>query len=109
MLWEEEKYKPSADDNRTKKFAELKAFCARELSFNIGTSQNSDCALKIYQTETELAQSGTQSNSSDALARQMNLNNSLQLMQQGLKMMNPTQPRIRQLNCMTNAFGWSCQ
>jgi hypothetical protein len=107
--WTMKKIWPT-DSDRTRKFAELKTFCERELNFKIGTSQNSECAITIYETEKELNVSGvTSNNSNDTLARQMRLNNSLQLMQQDLKMMNPSQPQIRQLNCMYNAFGWSCQ
>ena len=99
------KYKLSQDDTREAKFARLISFCERELGFKKGSTENGNCALKIYQTETALEQSGAQQNSSGALAKQMNLNNSLRIMQQGLKMMNPPQPK---LNCTTTHLGWTC-
>ena len=96
--------KPTGEDLRNQKIAQAKNTC-REFGFTSNESL-ADCALKIYQTEIELSQSNIGHNSSDLLAKQMQLNNSILLMQQGLKLMSP--PPRPTLNCMTTLLGWTC-
>lgn len=65
-----------------------------------------DCALKILTTEKELNANVSSNNANEALARQMRLNNSIKLMQQGLKLMQP--PKRNSINCMWTLLGWTC-
>jgi hypothetical protein len=89
---------------KNQKITQAKNTC-REFGFTSNESL-ADCALKIYQTEIELSQSNIGHNSSDLLAKQMQLNNSILLMQQGLKLMSP--PSRPTLNCMITLLGWTC-
>jgi len=95
--------KPSFEDLRNKKITQAKNTC-RKLGFTEPRSL-ADCSLKIYNTEHDFATSRVLPNSNDALSKQMGLNNSIMLMQQGLKLMSPTRPS---LNCRTTLMGWTC-
>ena len=89
-------------------FVKKQKICS-SLGFKIGTQENGNCVLKIYEIETNLSQqqetSGGQLTETDKLIRQQRLNQSLMLMQQGLNLMNPPQPK---LNCRTTLMGWTC-
>jgi len=65
-----------------------------------------ECGLKILTAEKDLNTNVSSNNTNDALARQIQLNNSIRLMQQGLKLMNP--PPRPQINCRTTLLGWTC-
>ena len=88
-------------------FVKKQKICS-SLGFKIGTQENGNCVLKIYEIETNLSQqqetSGGQLTETDKLIRQQRLNQSLLLMQQGLNLMNP-QPK---LTCRNTFTGFTC-
>lgn len=88
---------------------EAKQQLCEKLGFPIGSQENGNCVLKIFEIESNLKQkeesSGGQLTEADKLIRQQRLNQSLMLMQQGLKLMSPPQPK---LNCRNTITGWAC-
>jgi hypothetical protein len=87
---------------------EAKQQLCGKLGFPIGSQENGNCVLKIFEIESNLKQkeesSGGQLTEADKLIRQQRLNQSLLLMQQGLNLMNP-QPK---LSCRNTLTGWAC-
>lgn len=88
---------------------EAKQQLCEKLGFPIGSQENGNCVLKIFEIESNLKQkeesAGGQLTEADKLIRQQRLNQSLMLMQQGLKLMSPPQPK---LNCRNTITGWAC-
>ena len=88
---------------------EAKQQLCEKLGFSIGSQENGNCVLKIFEIESNLKQkeksAGGQLTEADKLIRQQRLNQSLMLMQQGLNLMSPPQPK---LNCRNTITGWAC-
>ena len=59
----------------------------------------------ILTTQKQLNQNISSSDTNAALAKQIQLNNNIRLMQEGLKLMNPQQNRV---NCNWTLMGWTC-
>jgi len=89
-------------------FVKKQKICS-SLGFKIGTQENGNCVLKNFEIETKLKQQQDNSNGklteANKLIRQQRLNQSLMLMQQGLNLMGPPQPK---LNCRNTITGWAC-
>ena len=106
------KYSSNCEELQTKKKVdpfEAKQQLCEKLGFPIGSQENGNCVLKIFEIESNLKQkeesAGGQLTEADKLIRQQRLNQSLMLMQQGLKLMSPPQPK---LNCRNTITGWAC-
>ncbi len=126
-----EKEKILAQQKKTQEELEFqarkKSKTCETLGFEIGTDLHGECVLEIIRAENDLILKQkeldilkAQSDANQALAlaqaaqaqaaqRQADLNSSLQMMQLGLEMMQPTQPQSSPMvNCITNPMGWTC-
>ena len=83
----------------------LISYCDK-IGFKTGTESNGNCVLRVLETQRELNEEKVSPSSTTIIVeKENNLNNSLLLMQMGLNLMKPPQPK---LNCTTNLFGWTC-
>ena len=126
-----EREKILAQQKKTQQELELqarkKSKTCETLGFKVGTNLHGECVLEIIKAENDLvlkqkeldilkAQSDAnqalalaQQAQAQAIKRQADLNSSLQMMQLGLDMMQPTQPQsMPMVNCITNPMGWTC-
>ena len=92
----------------TDPFEEKIQLCGK-LGFPIGSQEKGNCVLKIFEIESQLKQkqesSGGQLSEADKLNKQLRLNQSIILMQQGLNLINPPQPK---LTCRDTFTGFTC-